>query len=108
MLTIHCLNSLQILRKHRINDLTFYSCDLKLYFDITSVLELEMNCYGYAIILIILYRIQNCYYQHFYGVSVRYLYNFQSEVFIWYFSYYRPVVSSLDYDNIEQNIDLQK
>ena len=28
-----------------------------------------MNCYGYAIILIILYRVRNLYYQHFYGVK---------------------------------------
>ena len=66
-----------------------------------------MNCYGYAIVLIILCRVRNCYYQYFYGVSVRYLYSFQSKVFILYFSHYKPVVSFSDYDNIGEDIDLQ-
>ena len=45
--------------------------------------------------------------QSFYGVSVRYLYNFQSKVFISYFSHYKPVVPFWDYDNFEEDIDLQ-
>ena len=46
-------------------------------------------------------------YQHFYGVSVTYLYNFQSKVFISYFIHHKPVIYFLDYDNSEDDIDLQ-
>ena len=84
---------------------SFY-CDVKLYFDISSVLELEMNCYRYAIILIILYRVRNWYYQHFYVVSVRYLYRFQSKVFFPYFSHHKPFAPFLEYDT-EEDINLQ-
>ena len=86
--------------------LTFYNCDLKLYFDISSVLELEMNCYRYAIILIILYRVRNwC--QHFYGVFVRYLafnQNYLSRLLV---TISLLFLSFLDYDNTEEDIDLQ-
>ena len=51
--------------------------------------------------LINLYRVRNCYYQHLYGVSVRYLYSFQSEVFVSYFGHHWPLVSFLDCDNID-------
>ena len=33
--------------------------------------------------------------------------SFQSKVFISYFSHHKPVVSFLDYDNIQEDIDLQ-
>ena len=36
-----------------------------------------------------------------------YLYSFQSKVFIPYFSHHMPVVSFLQYHNIEEDIDLQ-
>ena len=38
---------------------------------------------------------------------VRYLYSFQSKVFISYFSRHRSDVSFSDYDNIEEHMDLQ-
>ena len=66
-----------------------------------------MNCYRYAIILISWYGVWNWYHKHIYGVSIRYLYSFQSKVFISYFSHHKPVVSFLDNDNIEEDIDLQ-
>ena len=43
LLIIHCFISLQILWRRKIKILTFYNCDFKLYFDISSVSELEMN-----------------------------------------------------------------
>ena len=47
-------------------------CDLKLYFGIFSVLELEMIrvYYKHALILVILYKVRSWYYQHFYRVSL--------------------------------------
>ena len=68
---------------------------------------MEMICCRYAIIFIILYRVRNLYYEHFYGVTVRYLYNFHSKIFTSYFIHHKPVVSLLDYDNIEEHIDSQ-
>ena len=38
---------------------------------------------------------------------VRYLNSFQSKLFISYFSHHKSVVSFLDYDNIQEDIDLQ-
>ena len=42
-----------------------------------------------------------------FAAFVRYLYSFESKVFISYFSYHLPVIPFLDCDNIEEDVDLQ-
>ena len=46
-----------------------------------EVLELEMNCYRYAIILIILYRVRK-WYKHFYGVNTAFNHKHLSRILV--------------------------
>ena len=58
LLIIHCFISLQY--SVNINDCIIF----RHFFSVGTE-----NCYGYVIILIILYRVRNWYNQHFYGVK---------------------------------------